>query len=87
VDRHAAADAAAGGARLHLDRAACEHVRFQLLAPCPASGIIIQGEADEVVTPPAVVKLVEKLRTQRASPSSIRRYRARTTSSRRKCRS
>ena len=38
---------------------------FSFLAPCPASGIIIQGEADEVVTPPAVVKLVEKLRTQR----------------------
>jgi alpha/beta superfamily hydrolase len=38
---------------------------FSFLAPCPASGIIIQGEADEVVTPPAVVKLVEKLRTQK----------------------
>ncbi len=38
---------------------------FAFLAPCPASGIIVQGEADEVVTPPAVVKLVEKLRTQR----------------------
>jgi len=38
---------------------------FSFLAPCPASGIIIQGEGDEVVTPPAVVKLVEKLRTQR----------------------
>jgi alpha/beta superfamily hydrolase len=38
---------------------------FSFLAPCPASGIIIQGEADEVVTPPAVVKLVDKLRTQK----------------------
>jgi alpha/beta superfamily hydrolase len=38
---------------------------FSFLAPCPASGIIMQGEADEVVTPPAVVKLVEKLRTQK----------------------
>ena len=38
---------------------------FSFLAPCPASGIIVQGEADEVVTPPAVVKLVEKLRTQK----------------------
>jgi len=38
---------------------------FSFLAPCPASGIIIQGEEDEVVTPGAVQKLVEKLRTQR----------------------
>ena len=38
---------------------------FSFLAPCPSSGIIIQGEADEVVTPLAVQKLVDKLRTQR----------------------
>ena len=37
---------------------------FSFLAPCPSSGIIIQGEADEVVTPSAVQKLVDKLRTQ-----------------------
>ena len=30
-----------------------------------SSGIIIQGEADAVVTPSAVQKLVDKLRTQR----------------------
>ena len=38
---------------------------FTFLAPCPASGIIIQGEADEVVTPGPVQKLVDKLRTQK----------------------
>ncbi|HYE29137.1 MAG TPA: hypothetical protein VEA61_13035 [Allosphingosinicella sp.] len=38
---------------------------FTFLAPCPASGIIIQGEGDEVVTPIAVQKLVDKLRTQK----------------------
>ena len=38
---------------------------FSFLAPCPASGAIIQGEADEVVAPLAVQKLVDKLRTQR----------------------
>ncbi len=38
---------------------------FTFLAPCPSSGIIIQGKADEVVTPPAVQKLVDKLKTQR----------------------
>ncbi len=36
-----------------------------LRVPCPSSGIIIQGEADEVVTPGAVQKLVDKLRTQK----------------------
>lgn len=38
---------------------------FSFLAPCPSSGIIIDGEADEVVPPPAVLKLVEKLKTQK----------------------
>jgi uncharacterized protein len=38
---------------------------FGFLAPCPSSGIIVQGTEDEVVTEPAVVKLVEKLKTQR----------------------
>ena len=38
---------------------------FSFLAPCPASGIIIQGAADTVVTPNSVQKLVDKLRTQR----------------------
>ena len=38
---------------------------FGFLAPCPSSGIIIQGGADEVATAPATQKLVDKLRTQR----------------------
>ena len=38
---------------------------FSFLAPCPASGIFIQGAADTVVQPPAVQKLVDKLRTQK----------------------
>ena len=38
---------------------------FSFLAPCPASGIVIQGAADTVVTPGAVQKLVDKLRTQK----------------------
>ena len=38
---------------------------FSFLAPCPSSGIIIQGAADTVVTPGAVQKLVDKLRTQK----------------------
>jgi len=38
---------------------------FSFLAPCPSSGILIQGEADEVATPGATQKLVDKLRTQK----------------------
>ena len=38
---------------------------FSFLAPCPASGIFVQGTADTVVQPTSVVKLVEKLRTQK----------------------
>lgn len=38
---------------------------FGFLAPCPSSGIIVQGGADEIATPPATQKLVDKLKTQR----------------------
>src|SRR3546814_3564613 len=38
---------------------------FTFLAPCPSSGIIVQGGSDEVVTAGAVQKLVDKLRTQK----------------------
>ena len=38
---------------------------FSFLAPCPASGILIQGAGDTVVTPNSVQKLVDKLRTQK----------------------
>ncbi|MDZ7588304.1 MAG: alpha/beta hydrolase [Parasphingorhabdus sp.] len=38
---------------------------FNFLAPCPSSGIILQGAADEIVSPNSVQKLVDKLRTQR----------------------
>ena len=38
---------------------------FSFLAPCPASGIMVQGLGDEVVSPSAVQKLVDKLRTQK----------------------
>ncbi|RIV92254.1 alpha/beta fold hydrolase [Aurantiacibacter xanthus] len=38
---------------------------FSFLAPCPASGIFIQGTGDTVVQPNSVQKLVDKLRTQK----------------------
>ncbi len=38
---------------------------FSFLAPCPASGLILQGEADELVPHQMVGELVQKLRAQR----------------------
>jgi hypothetical protein len=38
---------------------------FGFLAPCPSSGLIVQGLADEVVAHGAVQKLVDKLKTQK----------------------
>jgi alpha/beta superfamily hydrolase len=38
---------------------------FSFLAPCPSSGLIIQGEKDDVVTLEPVSKLVEKLHAQK----------------------
>ncbi len=39
---------------------------FSFLAPCPASGIIVHGEKDEIVSTTSVVKLAEKIRTQKS---------------------
>ena len=38
---------------------------FSFLAPCPASGLVIQGSADDLVPEPAVRKLVDKLSSQK----------------------
>jgi len=38
---------------------------FGFLAPCPSSGLILQGDKDEVVPEESVKKLVEKLSKQR----------------------
>ena len=38
---------------------------FSFLAPCPASGLIVHGECDEVVPVQAVGKLVTKLSNQK----------------------
>ena len=38
---------------------------FSFLAPCPSSGLVIQGNRDEIVPEASVVKLVEKLKQQR----------------------
>lgn len=39
---------------------------FTFLAPCPSSGLILQGTADTVVTEPSVQKLADKLRSQKS---------------------
>lgn len=38
---------------------------FSFLAPCPSSGLIINGTADRIAPPADTVSLVEKLREQR----------------------
>jgi alpha/beta superfamily hydrolase len=38
---------------------------FSFLAPCPASGLILQGDKDEIVMEEAVSRLAAKLATQR----------------------
>ncbi len=38
---------------------------FSFLAPCPSSGLIVQGDRDEIVPPASVAKLVDKLHSQR----------------------
>ena len=38
---------------------------FSFLAPCPVSGLMVQGTADEIVPTAAVTKLVHKLSVQR----------------------
>ena len=38
---------------------------FTFLAPCPASGLIIQGDADRVVPIEDVDKLIERLNAQK----------------------
>jgi alpha/beta superfamily hydrolase len=38
---------------------------FTFLAPCPSSGLIVQGDRDEIVPPESVQKLVNKLSAQR----------------------
>ena len=41
------------------------HYDFGFLAPCPCGGLMIHGDADELVPEPAVRKLVDKLNTQK----------------------
>jgi alpha/beta superfamily hydrolase len=38
---------------------------FSFLAPCPSSGLVLQGDKDELVPEPSVQKLVQKLSAQR----------------------
>ncbi len=39
---------------------------FSFLAPCPSSGLIVNGSVDDIVSPASVQKLVEKLKQQKA---------------------
>jgi len=42
-----------------------KHYDFSFLAPCPASGLFVNGDHDQVTPPPVVQNLVTKLKTQR----------------------
>ena len=42
-----------------------KHSDFPFLAPCPASGLFVNGEKDTVIPPEAVHSLVSKLKTQK----------------------
>jgi uncharacterized protein len=42
-----------------------KHYDFSFLAPCPASGLFVNGDLDSVTSPEAVQSLVSKLKTQR----------------------
>jgi alpha/beta superfamily hydrolase len=42
-----------------------KHYDFSFLAPCPASGLFVNGEKDAVTSPEAVHSLVSKLKTQK----------------------
>ena len=42
-----------------------KHYDFSFLAPCPASGLFVNGEKDTVTAPEAVNTLVTKLKTQK----------------------
>ncbi|RMF71035.1 MAG: alpha/beta fold hydrolase [Alphaproteobacteria bacterium] len=41
------------------------HYDFSFLAPCPTSGLIVQGDRDDIVPLESVEKLLEKLRQQK----------------------
>ncbi|WP_119167463.1 alpha/beta hydrolase [Algihabitans albus] len=38
---------------------------FSFLAPCPSSGLVVQGKSDEIVPEGSVKKLIDKLQNQR----------------------
>jgi hypothetical protein len=42
-----------------------KHYDFSFLAPCPASGLFVNGDKDQVTPPSVVHNLVAKLKTQR----------------------
>ncbi len=40
---------------------------FGFLSPCPAHGLVLQGDRDDIVSEPAVSNLVDKLRAQKGT--------------------
>ena len=50
------------------------HYDFGFLAPCPCGGLLLHGDADELVPEPSVRKLVDKLNTQKGVQVDYRVY-------------
>jgi alpha/beta superfamily hydrolase len=50
------------------------HYDFGFLAPCPCGGLLLHGDADELVPEPSVRKLVDKLNTQKNVQVDYRVY-------------
>ena len=38
---------------------------FSFLAPCPASGLILHGDNDEVVPPDSILEMIDKVAKQK----------------------
>ena len=53
------------------------HYDFGFLAPCPCGGLMLHGDADELVPELAVRKLVDKLNTQKGVQRRLPRVRGR----------
>ena len=62
------------------------HYDFGFLAPCPCGGLMLHGDADELVPEPAVRKLVDKLNTQKNVQSRLPHLRGRRPRLRQPCR-
>ena len=65
MDRDAIVNAKTGDNRFYFSITTANMYDFSFLAPCPSSGMIINGGADRIAPTSATVELVDKLREQK----------------------